>query len=128
MCNPGSRVYTENRAEWQIAAASRWGYVMAVISVTTLTVAPDRWEQFVEDNKKSKAILERHGARGVRLLAEVAGAVPSGTVHLTFEADSLQALGKIMDSVFADPDILAMMQSDVTVSWTGSILGEIPLS
>jgi hypothetical protein len=101
---------------------------MAVINVTTLTVAPDRWEQFIGDNKKSKAILERHGAKAVRLLAEVAGSVPSGTVHMTFEADNLAALGKILDSVYADPDILAMMQSGVAVSWTSSILGDIPVT
>jgi hypothetical protein len=100
---------------------------MAVISVTTLTVAPGNWDQFLEDNKKGKAILERNGAKNVRYLAEVAGSMPSGNVHLTYEADDLTSLGKIMDAVFADPEILAMMQDGATTSWTGSILGEIPL-
>jgi len=123
----GQVVYTGTRVRRQRAAAAHWGYVMAVVSVTTLTVVADRWDQFIDDNKKSKAILERHGAKKVRLLAEVAGSVPSGTLHLTWEAADMAGLGKIMDSVFADPDILAMMQSGATVSWTGSIMGDIPL-
>ena len=81
----------------------------------------------MEENKKGKAILEKNGAKNVRYLAEVAGSTPSGTVILTYEADDMTSLGKIMDAVFADPEILAMMQSGTTMSWTGSILGEIPL-
>ena len=100
---------------------------MAVISVGTITVADGRWDEFIEDNKKSKAILERYGAKNVRLLAEVAGATPSGTVHTTFEADDLASLGKILDGIYADPDMLAMMQAGAAASWTSSILGEIPL-
>ena len=99
---------------------------MAVISVTTLTVGPD-WDKFLEDQKKAKAILERHGARNVRLLAEVAGATPSGTMHSTFEAENLESLGRITDAVFADAEILAMMQNGSAASWTSSILGELPL-
>ena len=60
--------------------------------------------------------------------AEVAGAIPSGTVHSTFEADDLASLGKVLDSIYADADMLAMMQSGTAVSWTSSILGELPLS
>lgn len=101
---------------------------MAVISVTTLTVAPGNWDQFIEENKKSKAILERNGAKNVRYLAEVAGSMPSGIVILTYEADDMGSLGKIMDAAFADPEILAMMQNGSAASWTSSILGEIPLA
>ena len=100
---------------------------MAVISVATLT-AGDSWEAFLDSNKKSKIILEKYGAKNVRLLAPVAGATPSGTFHSTFEADDLAAPGKILDAVYADPDILEMMQSGASSSWTTSILGEIPLS
>jgi hypothetical protein len=100
---------------------------MAVISVTTLTVGAN-WDKFLEDQKKSKAILEKHGARNVRLLGEIAGSVPSGTMHSTFEADNLESLGKITDAVYADPEILAMMQNGSAASWTSSILGEIPLA
>ena len=100
---------------------------MAVISVTTLTVGPG-WDQFMDDQKKAKAILEKHGAKNVRLLAEVAGSVPSGTVHSTFEADDLGSLGKVLDAVYADPEILGMMQDSSATSWTSSILGEIPLA
>jgi hypothetical protein len=101
---------------------------MAVISVATITVAPGRWDEFIEGSKKAKTMLEKHGAKNVRLLAELAGAVGSTAVHSTFEADDLAALGKVMDSIYADPDMLALMQNGTAVSWTSSILGEIPLS
>jgi hypothetical protein len=81
----------------------------------------------MESQKKAKAIMERHGAKNVRLLAPVAGAEPSGTMHQTFEADDMASLGKITDALFADPEILAMMQNGSAASWTTSILGEIPL-
>jgi hypothetical protein len=100
---------------------------MAVISVATLT-SGDNWEQFLEANKKAKAILEKYGAKNVRLLAPVAGAEPSGTFHSTFEADDLATLGKILDSIYADPDMLALMMSGASSSWTSSILGDIPLA
>jgi len=80
------------------------------------------------DSKKAHVIMEKYGAKNVRILAEVAGATPSGTVHSTFEADDLATLGKVLDSIYADPDILALMQSGAAVSWTSSILAEIPVS
>jgi len=98
---------------------------MAVVNVSTITVADGRWEQFLEDSKKAHVIMEKYGAKNVRILAEVAGSTPSGTVHSTFEADNLAALGKILDSVYSDPDILAMMQSSAAASWTSSILAEV---
>ena len=100
---------------------------MAVISVATLT-AGDNWEAFLDSNKQAKVILEKYGAKNVRLLAPIAGAEPSGIFHSTWEADDLATLGRIMDAVYADPDILAMMQSGASSSWTSSILGEIPLA
>jgi hypothetical protein len=45
---------------------------MAAMNVTTLTVQPAGWNQMVENHKKAKVILEKHGARNVRLLAPVA--------------------------------------------------------
>jgi hypothetical protein len=101
---------------------------MAVISVATLTVGDGRWEDFLDSNKKAKAILEKYGAKNVRLLAPVSGAEPSGTFHSTFEADDLASLGKVLDSIYADQDMLALMQSGAASSWTSSILGEIPLT
>ena len=56
--------------------------------------------------------------------------MPSGSVISTFEAYDLAALGKVLDAVYADPEILAMMQSSGSsgVTWTGSLLADIPLS
>ena len=55
--------------------------------MTTLTIKPGGWDDMLENVKKAKAILERHGGRNVRLMVPVSGGGPSGTAHTTFEAD-----------------------------------------
>ena len=47
---------------------------MAVVFVTTLTVKPDRFEEYLEENaRKAKALVEKHGGRNSRLLAALVG-------------------------------------------------------
>ncbi len=41
---------------------------MTVLSVTALTIKPDRYEDFLATTKKSKSILEKCGAKNVRLI------------------------------------------------------------
>jgi hypothetical protein len=102
---------------------------MAVVNVTTMTVKPGGWTKMVEDSKKAKAILEKYGAKNVRLLVPISGAEPSGTAHSTFEADDLAALGKVLDSIFADPDMIALMTSGAeTTSWVTSVVGDLPMT
>jgi hypothetical protein len=100
---------------------------MAVINVTTLrTHSAEGWGQMVENHAKAKAILEKHGGRNVRLIVPIAGAEPSGTAHSTFEADDLASLGKILDSIYADPDMIALMTSGgESATWTTSVLLEM---
>jgi hypothetical protein len=101
---------------------------MPVTNVTTLTVRPGGWDETVENCKKAKAILERHGGRNVRLMVPVSGGGPSGTAHTTFEADDLAGVGKVLDAIYADPEMLAvMMKGAESASWESSILVEMPL-
>jgi hypothetical protein len=51
---------------------------MAVISVTTLTVKPDKYEAFLDQNRKAKTILERCGATNVRLMGTIVAGEASG--------------------------------------------------
>jgi hypothetical protein len=39
---------------------------MAVISVTTMTLKPDMYEEWLKTTSSAKGILERHGAKNVR--------------------------------------------------------------
>lgn len=102
---------------------------MAVTNVTTITVQDlAGWDLMMENCAKSKVILERYGARNVRLLVPISGATPSGTVHSTFEADDLASLGKIVDGVFADAEMQAIMRSGgSSSSWVTSVLAELPI-
>ena len=55
---------------------------MAVVTVSTLTIKPDRMEDYVEVARGFKASLEKGGATNVRLLAAVvAQARPPGRWH-----------------------------------------------
>jgi hypothetical protein len=102
---------------------------MAVVNVTTMTVKPGGWDKMVADSQKAKGILEKYGAKNVRLLVPLAGAEPSGTAHTTFEADDLATLGKILDSIFADADMISLMQSGAeTTTWVTSVVADLPMS
>ncbi len=101
---------------------------MTVVNTTTLTFTAGGWDKLVEDVTKSKAILERHGAKNVRLLVPVSGPMGAGTAVTTLEADTHADMGKIMDAIFADPDMIAMMMStEGATSWTASTFIDIPL-
>jgi hypothetical protein len=104
------------------------GGVMPVINVTTLTVqSAEGWGQMVQNHNKAKVLLEKYGARNVRLLVPISGAEPSGTAHSVFEADDLASLGKILDSTYTDPDMVSiMMRGAESASWTNGILMELP--
>jgi hypothetical protein len=71
---------------------------MAVISVTTLTVKPDKYEAFLDQNRKAKVILERCGATNVRLMGTIVAGEASGTLAMTWEADDHASYGAVMDS------------------------------
>jgi len=104
---------------------------MTVISVTALTIKPDRYEDFLTTTKKSKSILEKCGAKNVRLIVGLGGQA-SGSFVLSHEADDHAASGGILDKFLADPEGLALMmesgtEGGPTASWQTSTWVEIPL-
>jgi hypothetical protein len=64
---------------------------MAVISVTTLTVKPDKYEAFLDQNRKAKTILERCGAKNVRLMGTIVAGEASGTLAMTGKPTTTRA-------------------------------------
>ncbi len=104
---------------------------MTVLSVTTLTIKPDRYEEFLASTKKSKSILEKCGAKNVRLIVGMSGQ-QSASFVLTHEADDFTDAGRITDKFLADPQGLAVMMESGTsegavASWQASTWVEIPL-
>ena len=97
-----------------------------------MTVKPDRYEDFLATTRKSKAILEKCGAKNVRLIAAMSAGEASGSCALTHEADDFAASGAIMDEFFADPEGLALMMesnssSGAGATWQSSTWVEIDL-
>ena len=84
---------------------------MAVVSVTTATVKPDRIEDFLEDMRKVKAITVRCGGKNVRVLTAVIAGEATGVVAFITEGDDFAASGAVTDKFFADPEALALMSS-----------------
>jgi hypothetical protein len=89
---------------------------MAVVSVTTLTSKPDRYEDLLADIRKAKAILEKSGARNVRLLAALTAGEATGSLASTFEVDDFAAQGAVMDKFLADAEGLALIQQSNTTA------------
>jgi hypothetical protein len=104
---------------------------MTVLSVTALTIKPDRYEDVLKTTTKSKSILEKCGAKNVRLIVGLGGQ-RSGSFVLSHEADDHAASGAILDRFLADSEGLALMMESGTeggpiASWQTSTWVEIPL-
>ena len=87
---------------------------MTVLSLTTLAIKPDPYEEFLATTKKSKSILEKCGAKNVRLIVGMRGQ-QSASFVLTHEADDFTDAARITDKFLADPEgLAAMMESGTT--------------
>ena len=80
---------------------------MAVVFVATGTVKPDRMEHYLDGARKTKAVMEKQGAKNVRVLAAVAAGEATGSWAFIYETDDLTAFGASFDKMFADPDVAA---------------------
>jgi hypothetical protein len=82
---------------------------MAVVFVTTLTVKPDRFDEYLEENaRRAKAIIEKCGGKNVRLLAALVAGEATGTLAFIAEADDFAATGAVLDKFLADPEAVAL--------------------
>ena len=84
---------------------------MAVVSVATMTLQPGGYAAFTELHKKSKAILERCGAKNVRLLGTLVAGQASASIAMSWEADNYSAYGAVMDIGSPDNPIASFQSS-----------------
>jgi len=84
---------------------------MAVVGVTTLTLKPDGYEDYLLLARKSKALVEKCGGKNIRLLAALVAGEATGTMVFTFEADDLASWGAVGDKFMADPEGVALMST-----------------
>jgi hypothetical protein len=71
----------------------------------------NRLEDYVEEARKAKTLLEKHGARNCRLLSGVVAGEATGGVVFTCEVDDFAGAGVVLDKFLADPEGLAVMAS-----------------
>ena len=83
---------------------------MAVIVASTVTLKPGAYPAFLEYHGKTKAALERLGARNVRLMGSIGGEA-GGALAVSMEFDDYASYGKFTDAMLADPEGMAMLSS-----------------
>jgi hypothetical protein len=82
---------------------------MAVVTVSTFTVKPDRYEDLLANARKFKAGFEKAGAKNIRLLAALVAGEGTGSMAFIMEADDFAANGAVFDNFFGDPEAQALM-------------------
>jgi hypothetical protein len=93
---------------------------MAVVFVSTETVKPDRYDDYLTQIRQLKAIVERCGGKNVRLLAGLVAGEATGTMTLIVEADDFGAMGAATDKILIDPEGQAFMASLNNSSYPGT--------
>lgn len=91
---------------------------MTVGSTTITSLVPGRVPDAIADAEKYKALLTRHGAQNVRARL-LMSSTPLRLVT-SYEADDQAALGKIADSLLADPELETMMTASFGPDGTSS--------
>jgi hypothetical protein len=105
---------------------------MAVLSVTSYQIRPDGYEDFLETQRKAKAILERCGAQNYRVVAAMTAGEASGTLISTFETADFATSGQVLDKFLADPEGMALLvesgsSKSGTAGWQSSTWVDVPL-
>ena len=105
---------------------------MSVLCATTPTIRPDRYESFLETQRKSKAVLERCGAENVRLIGTIVAGEASGTLAMTWEAADNASWVAVLDGFLGDPDGMALMmesgsESGPVAAYQSSVWGDVEI-
>ena len=85
--------------------------LMAVIAASTMNLRPGAYPALLEFHGKAKPVLERCGARNIRLMGSIGGGDTAGALAVSFEFDDYASYGKFMDNMLADPDGMKMLVS-----------------
>jgi hypothetical protein len=106
------------------------GKIMAVMSVTVLTIKPGRFADYLESTKATDALLEKCGAKNLRLISGLVAGEGSGSIVATWEADDFTAFGKVTDAFFANGGVEVMegtgSADSPIANWQSSTFVDIP--
>ncbi len=103
---------------------------MAVMNVSTITVKPGRFEDYLKLTAKAEALLTKCGAKNVRLIAGLSAGEASGTIVSTWEADDFTEFGKVTDAFFAGggQELMGEVggEDSPIAHWAGSTWVDVP--
>ena len=100
---------------------------MAVVSVATFTVPPDRMEEFIEAIRKGKVLTEKHGGRNCRLLSAVVAGEATGSMAFVTEVDDFAGWGAVNDGFFGDPEGSALVALAASMGYQSALWVDVPL-
>ena len=84
---------------------------MAVVQVSTTTIKPDRFEDYVEFSRQVKTAVETAGGKNVRLLAALVAGEATGSLAFIVETDDFSAFGAAWDNFLADAEGSAQLST-----------------
>jgi hypothetical protein len=103
---------------------------VAITSVTVLAVKPGRYDDFLKQQNEAEALLEKCGAKNLRLMVGLTAGEASGSIVTTFEADDFTAHGKVMDAFFAGGGVEIMQaisgEDSPIATWQSSTYVDVP--
>jgi hypothetical protein len=105
---------------------------MTVLSVITGQPKPGRFDDAIEMNRKTKKVLERHGAKNIRNLTAMVSGAAFGSIVSSSEFDDTEAWGAWFDAIMADEELVAILshaRSDKTpwATLSSQVVTEVPL-
>jgi hypothetical protein len=103
---------------------------MAVVTTTIVQVKPDRFQDWLDVMRKVNPIMEKAGAKNIRILAGLVAGEATGIVVVTMESDDFGSAGAMMDKTFSDPEIqkaLALGEGNPMIGWQTSQFIDVPL-
>jgi hypothetical protein len=82
---------------------------MTVVHSVIGTVKPDRYEDFLSQSLEAAKLLERHGAKDVRLAGALVAGEAQGTFVFSSEYDDPEAYGAFADELYTDSEMLSLL-------------------
>jgi heme-degrading monooxygenase HmoA len=103
---------------------------MAVMSVTIVTVKPGRYDDFLAMTARADQMLEKAGAKNIRLIVGLTAGEASGSMVTTWEAEDFTAYGRVTDKFFANGGAELMGEiggaDSPILGWQGSTYVDVP--
>jgi hypothetical protein len=102
---------------------------MPVVSLTAIHLKPGvSWEEAQKSLKKGNDLVRKHGGENVTAMVGMAAGPATGIVSLVYTAEDWSKYGQVQDSLFADPELQALMAdpNSPTATWDTYVMQTIP--